>query len=55
MSLEDRIISLKAKHHDLENAIHEENIRPNPDEIQIHTLKKEKLRIKDEITSLTPL
>lgn len=53
MSLEDRISSLKNKHQDLENAIEVETNRPNPDEIQLHTLKKEKLRIKDEIANLS--
>ena len=53
MGNKDRIVSLEARHHELEAAIHAENTRPHPDEDQIHTLKKEKLKIKDEINSLS--
>ena len=37
----------------LETALDEEFNRPLPDDIQIASLKKQKLRIKDEIASLT--
>ena len=53
MSLEERISALKAKHQALEQAIEEENSRPHPDDIHIHTLKKKKLQIKDELASLS--
>ena len=53
MATENRIDSLKSRHHDLEAAIEMENARPYPDEVEIHTLKKEKLRIKDELENLT--
>lgn len=53
MSMAERIEALKAEHQALEAALDEENKRPKPDEIQIHTLKKRKLRIKDEIVSLS--
>jgi len=52
MSLQERIDELKAKHQNLEQALEEENHRPHPDDIQIATLKKQKLAIKDEIASL---
>ncbi len=52
MSMEERVASLKAKHEALENKIQEEEARPHPDDLAIHNLKKEKLRIKDEITAL---
>lgn len=52
MSLGEKIDHLKSKHHDLETAIEEENHRPHPDDIEIAALKKQKLRIKDEIASL---
>ena len=52
MSAEERIEALKNKHHSLEAAIDEENSRPHPDEIEIASLKKQKLRIKDEIANL---
>ena len=53
MSLEERIEALKSKHQALENAIEEENNRPHPDDIEIASLKKQKLRIKDELASIT--
>lgn len=43
------IDALKAKHTALENAIDKENHRPHPDELVVAELKKEKLRIKDEL------
>lgn len=52
MSLDERIDSLKAKHKALEDAIQEQVSRPHPDELEITTLKKQKLRIKDQIASL---
>ncbi len=53
MSLDERIDALKAKHQALETAIEEEFNRPLPDDIHIASLKKQKLRIKDEIASLS--
>lgn len=53
MSLDERIDALKAKHQALETAIEEEFNRPRPDDIHIASLKKQKLRIKDEIASLS--
>ena len=52
MSLGEKIDHLKSKHHDLETAIEEEAHRPHPDDIEITSLKKQKLKIKDEIASL---
>jgi hypothetical protein len=52
MSLDERIESLKSKHRALEDAIEKENNRPLPNDLEISTLKKQKLRIKDEIASL---
>ncbi len=52
MSLDDRIEALKAKHHALESKIEEEENRPHPNDVTIHALKKQKLRIKDEIAAL---
>jgi hypothetical protein len=46
----NHIASLKDKHAELENAIELENSRPLPDEMLIQELKRQKLRIKDEIT-----
>jgi len=49
MSTETHIESLKGKHVALDNAIHQEVIRPLPDESIISTLKKQKLLLKDTI------
>ena len=42
--------SLENKHASLEAMINEEEHRPHPDDIKLHQLKKEKLRVKDVIT-----
>jgi hypothetical protein len=52
MTVEDRIESLKSKHARLEHEIDEETHRPLPDTMVIAALKREKLRIKDEITKI---
>ncbi len=53
MSLAERIESLKLKHMELETALEEQVSRPHPDDVEIATLKKQKLRIKDEILTLS--
>ena len=53
MSVTEHLDSLKAKHLDLEHLIEHEEARPRPDEDKIHELKRQKLRIKDEIAKLT--
>jgi hypothetical protein len=52
MSQQDRIEALKEKHASLERAIDEETHRPLPDQAAIYDLKRQKLRIKDEIYQL---
>ncbi len=52
MSLQDRVSSLKAKHADLETAIESEVRRPFPDDTRILVMKRQKLRIKDELAGL---
>jgi hypothetical protein len=54
MSLQDRIESLKARHAALETAIEAETRRPSPDTAQVVTLKRQKLRIKDELANMGP-
>ena len=49
MNVGESIVTLKAKHARLEREIDEESHRPMPDTALIHALKREKLRIKDEI------
>lgn len=52
MSHEERIEALKARHEALEAEIVDESNRPHPDDIAVAELKKQKLRIKDEIEGL---
>ncbi len=52
MSLNERVAALKNKHETLDAALDAETSRPHPDEIEILSLKKQKLRIKDEIVTL---
>ena len=52
MSTADKIEALKTRHQELEARIEEETSRPLPNEIEIQTLKKQKLRIKDELAQL---
>ncbi len=49
MQADERIDSLRDKHASLERAIEEEHQRPLPDDIRLSELKREKLRIKDQI------
>ncbi len=52
MDAETRVTALSSKHTYLEAAIDQENHRPSPDYVRITELKREKLRIKDEIVRL---
>ena len=52
MSVVERIESLRARHAALEKTIHDEEVRPHPDDDVITDLKKRKLRIKDELAVL---
>lgn len=53
MNSEEQIETLKSKHQNLETAISEENNRPHPDDVAIAHLKKQKLRIKDELAQIS--
>jgi hypothetical protein len=52
MSVQDRIEALREKHASLERALDEEVHRPLPNQDTVHDLKRQKLRIKDEIFQL---
>ena len=52
MSMQDRIEALREKHALLDRAIDEETHRPLPNQEAIHDLKRQKLRIKDELFQL---
>ena len=53
MTMDERIESLKGKHASLEATLQSEAARPRPDESLLHDLKRQKLRIKDEIVRLS--
>ena len=52
MSLDERIESLRVRHAALDDKINQENQRPHPDDLLVLELKREKLRIKDQITAI---
>jgi hypothetical protein len=52
MSAPQHVESLRAKHASLESQIQQEEARPRPDDTLIHELKRQKLKIKDEIAAL---
>ena len=52
MISQERLDSLRSKHEELEAAIDNENHRPHPDEIRLVELKREKLRIKEEMEGI---
>lgn len=52
MSVQEHVDSLLAKHASLEDQISEELHRPLPDQPKLSHLKKQKLRLKDEIDRL---
>ena len=53
MTLAGHLAELSEKHRSLELKIQEEMARPSADDLQINRLKKEKLKIKDEMTLLS--
>jgi hypothetical protein len=52
MTMQDYVESLRSKHALLEQQIGAEMHRPLPDQATLTRLKREKLRIKDEIARL---
>ena len=52
MALDAHLVELTDKHHALQQQIEAEMSRPLADTLKISELKKEKLRIKDEIERL---
>lgn len=55
MPVAERIDSLRAKHSRLETEIDQEASRPLPDDVQLARLKREKLRLKDQISKMAKL
>ena len=52
MAIAARIRELTLRHRDLDTALASQTNRPGADEMRLVTLKKEKLRLKDEIALL---
>lgn len=52
MSIESHLAELEKKHRAIEREIEDELMHPNSDEIKVSSLKRKKLRIKDEMTRL---
>lgn len=55
MALQEHVDTLRAKHARLEQLIDEELHRPLPDQSTLSTLKRQKLKIKEEIERTRPL
>lgn len=51
-NMDSHLEILQQKHSKLENDIHEESLRPHPDDIKIKSLKLEKLKLKEEIEQI---
>ena len=52
MATLDRIDALRRQHSTLEHRLDDETHRPHPDDALLAELKRQKLRIKDEINQL---
>ena len=52
MALDARIRELGSRHQSLEQAIQDEMRRPYADDLKLKRLKREKLRLKEEIEAL---
>ena len=52
MNLESHLDALTQKHVALKHNIDEERQRPNPDNLKLSELKRQKLKVKDEIVQL---
>jgi hypothetical protein len=52
MAIEARIRELDARHQSLERQIEEEMSHPSSDDLRVRELKRQKLRLKEELESL---
>jgi hypothetical protein len=52
MAVEARLRELGARHQTLEKAIQDELRRPSADDLRLQELKRQKLKLKDELESL---
>ena len=52
MSVIEHVDALRSKHAEIDRMIQEEEHRPHPDDMLITELKRQKLRIKDQLALL---
>jgi hypothetical protein len=52
MAVEARLRELGARHQSLEKAIQDELRRPSADDLKLQELKRQKLKLKDELEAL---
>ena len=52
MAIEARIRELDARHQSLESLIEEEMSHPSSDDLRVRELKRQKLRLKEEVEAL---
>lgn len=52
MSLQSHLVELRKRHSDLERKLEEAMRHPSADSLEIATLKRQKLQLKDEIERL---
>ena len=55
MNERDRVLVLQSKHTGLEQELNLENKHPHPDDVIVADLKRQKLKIKDELASMKAL
>lgn len=52
MAIESHLQSLSRRHHELDTALIDEMKRVGADELKMHELKRQKLKVKDQIAAL---
>lgn len=52
MAVEARIRQLGSRHENLDKAIRDEMSRPSSDEVRVRELKRQKLKLKEEMEAL---
>lgn len=53
MTIDARLDTLGRKHAELETQLHQEMRHPALDDVKVHDIKRRKLAIKDEMTTLS--
>ncbi|TYC75857.1 DUF465 domain-containing protein [Stappia sp. BW2] len=52
MSMQSHLAELERRHAEMERKIEDAQIRPSTDSLQLADMKRQKLKIKDEITRI---